>query len=203
MGSIAKLAARLRAIGGANWRESIGAQMRARVWSKVERRLVLYRWKPREFGPERADFDIRRVETIAELPPSIFKETDPLGMPRQWYEERFAEGAVLWVGLDGGHAASCVWLIRGGDLPGWYQPLKAEDRVIYAVFTHHGYRGQGVAPAVVRKLLSHERRDDSDIYVDCKVWNRAARRAFEKVGFEAIATVSPSTWRDFPREAAA
>jgi RimJ/RimL family protein N-acetyltransferase len=203
MGSIGSLAARLRAIGGGNWRASILAQFRARLWAKVERRLVLYRWQPRAFPPEAGGFDIRRIDRLAEVPATVFREADPLGMPRAWYAARFAEGAALWIALDGGRPASCVWLVRGAALPGWYRPLRDDDKVIYAVVTPHAYRGKGIAPAVVRTLLAHEHRGDADIYVDCKIWNKAARRAFEKVGFEPIATVSPKVWRAFPREAAA
>ncbi|MCK9543980.1 MAG: GNAT family N-acetyltransferase, partial [Novosphingobium sp.] len=197
----AKLAARLRAAGDGNWRAFIAAQFRSRLWSMIERRLVLYRWRPRQFAPEHCPFDIRRIASVSELPPSVFEDANPLSPPRDWYEDRFADGAVLWVGLDRGRAASCVWLIRGADLPGWYRPLKADDKVIYAVVTPHSYRGRGAAPAVVRKLLTHEQQPGADIHVDCKVWNKSARRAFEKVGFEPIATVSPRIWRSFAREA--
>jgi RimJ/RimL family protein N-acetyltransferase len=199
MRSIGSLAARLHAIGGGNWRASILAQFRARLWSKIERRLVLYRWRPRDFPPEAGSFDIRRIGRLDEVPETVFRESDPHGMPRAWYAARFAEGAVLWIALDGGRAASCVWLVRGAELPGWYQPLCDDDKVIYAVVTPHSYRGKGIAPAVVRTLLARERRDDADIFVDCKIWNKAARRAFEKVGFEPIATISPKVWRPFTR----
>lgn len=190
-GSPGKALARLAALPRGKRRHALLATLRSRLVSRFEHRLVIYRWPGLAVPPPPPGFEVRRYASYRDLPASVVEDRDPFAPPADWFRGRFAEGAVLWMGLEQGRAESCAWLIGAKNLPDWYLPLDPEDRVIYAVVTHPRSRGRGLAPAVVRALLHEEQRAEGVIYVDCRAWNRSARRAFEKLGFEHVTTMVP------------
>ncbi|RDC59683.1 hypothetical protein HME9302_00875 [Alteripontixanthobacter maritimus] len=185
------------AIRAGKLRAFLAGKLRNSVWARVEKRHVLYRLDKTLLTPPRAGLDARRYKNIDALDAKAFSESGSGGMPRQWYEDRFAEEAVLWAAVEHGDYAAFLWVVTGAALPGWYIPLQPRDKVVYAVVTAEAFKGRGLAPDLVRAALLAEQEEGADMLVDCKVWNSSARRAFEKVGFKSFATVPPSALKPF------
>lgn len=177
--------------------KALDTVLRARLGDRIDDRLVLQRWEPRDLPPPGAQWRVVRYARIDEVPNTVID--DPWTPARSWFEDRFAEGAALWAALQDERPASLVWIVRAGSLPGWYRSIGVDDAVIYSVVTAEPYRGLGAAPAAVRTLLAAEHSRGGDIWVDCKVWNKAALASFAKVGFVAVETVSPTAWQAFQR----
>lgn len=187
------------AVRAGKLRAFLAGKLRNSVWARMEKRHVLYRLDESLLVPPREQVDARRFAAMQDLPPEAFTGPANGGMPREWYADRFGEGAALWAAIEDGRFAAFLWVVTGAALPGWYVPLRPRDKVIYAVVTAEEFKGRGLAPDLVRAALLAEREDAADLLVDCKVWNKSARRAFEKVGFKAFATVPPSALQPFAK----
>lgn len=165
------------------------AHLRSALASRSRTQHVLYRLDKSALRDAPADLDVRIIAAEDDIPDWAVRDKDAEAMPREWYLERIAEGATGWIARAQGQFAACLWLIKGRALQEWYVPIQPQDRVLYAVVTASRSRGSGMAPKLVCTALGHDLAPDADTFVDCKVWNKSARRAFEKVGFRSFATV--------------
>lgn len=170
---------------------SLERNFRQRVLGLFDHRLVIYRWEAGAVPVASAAITPQTFRAIDELPDTVFAESGSGGLPRQWYEGLFAQGAILWTAIEDGKALCSLWVISAEQLGQWWVALPARDKVIYAVATDAAARGKGLAPRLVLAACEAEAEDDARIHLDCKIWNRAARRAFAKVGFREIARVDP------------
>lgn len=167
--------------------------MRERVLSRLDRRRVVMRWQPGAVCIGSSPIAPIVIDGLPALPPSVTRETDPAGMPREWYRHFFDHGATLWTALDRDRVLGSLWVIGARRLGDWYVPLERDAQVIYGVVTPEWARGRGVAAQLA--LAAARAAKGAPIYLDCMAWNRAAQRAFAKAGFVAVATVG-SRWRE-------
>jgi len=135
-----------------------------------------------------------RITDARDIPASVSSGRGASAVGYGWCCDRLEEGAVIWAVVADGDVDAVACVIEAGTLPGWYVPLARHDKIVYAVVTRRDVRGCGIAPALVRTLLTDEARPGCEIYLDCMHWNSPARRAFEKIGFVPVATTSgPAT----------
>jgi GNAT superfamily N-acetyltransferase len=182
-------------------------KFRRYFWAKVEHRLVLFQLDRAVLAKVgMVVTDVASYQTLDDVPADCFTDAVPAAgksghslradavqglMPRGWFAGRFAEGAHLWLLRDDGHAAAALWTIEGNSLDTWYVPLRPHDIVVYAVVTHPIRRGRGLASRLACAAARAELTPDNDLFLDCRRWNLAAQRAFQRVGFKPFATVSP------------
>lgn len=99
------------------------------------------------------------------------------------------QGATGWAAGVEGQCACVLWTIPRHLLTAWRVPIRPHDLVIYGVVTVTEFRGQAMAARLSRRVALELSRTGAEVYLDTKVWNQAAQRAFGKAGFVRIATV--------------
>jgi GNAT superfamily N-acetyltransferase len=108
---------------------------------------------------------------------------------------RLADGADLWLVLDGDQAAFACWIFRERTpvlaARGGWLPLPAGTVCLEDSVTAAAYRGRGLAPAAwsaIAAQLSHE--NIAIMLTKVAEENAASRRAVEKAGFQSTAIMS-------------
>ena len=101
-----------------------------------------------------------------------------------------ADGATLWVGAAGGEPVGFARTRPGDRAPGWHEPLRADDRLVYAMATHRAARGRGVSAAVLRAALADVPAGGA-AWADTMVWNAPALAVLRKVGFADLYEADP------------
>lgn len=158
-------------------------KLRRAVWSRVDRRHVLFRLDPKLLpAVSSLEGDVRRFDRIESLPDEAFEF-----MPLSWFADRFDEGARLWSFWTGNRPVACLWAISGRELNCWYVRIRPQDCVIYAVVTYPPMRGRGIARELLSYVAACEMNGENDIFLDCMRWNLTAQRSFERVGFRRFA----------------
>jgi RimJ/RimL family protein N-acetyltransferase len=158
--------------------------IRVRTLCLYERRLDA----PVTLGPLPADIEL----AVWDAPAAA---GDDAGRP--WHpeaERRIHEGQVCVVARHGAGVIAYCWLTRR---PEWVAEI---DRLVvpgpaevylYEAFTEPGWRGRGLFPAMLFRLLAYARAQGWErALIFVLTDNRASRRAIEKAGFELFQTVS-------------
>lgn len=101
------------------------------------------------------------------------------------------EDAILWVAMSGGQPAGVLFSRRGRHFRAWFVALADRDVVLFRMKTFPEFRGQGIAPDLLRHAMQASLRDGGNAYVDCTVSNKASARSIGKAGFVHIATLPP------------
>lgn len=138
------------------------------------------------------DFRIERYTAMSEIPEhalAAFVSDEGQGFIETATVE-LTRGAVLWIGYISDKPAARQWTVEGSRIPRWFVPIETDDLVIFNTVTLPEYRGLGISPAMMLHIISAKPAGRAKVYVDCKVWNRAAIRGIEKAGFTRIATLS-------------
>ena len=105
------------------------------------------------------------------------------------WEQR--HGAVLWLALvDAKYAASSMSR-RGKHFARCFVPLDDDDVVIFRNWVAPAFRGRGLCPALMSRILCDEVLPGQRAFADCRVYNRSSIRSIEKAGFRRIATAKP------------
>lgn len=108
--------------------------------------------------------------------------------------ERLRDGQACAIAHHEGEVVAYCWL---ASTPVWVGEIGhavvpgPEDVYLYDAFTMPGWRGRGLFPAMISRLLALARsqgRKRALIFVGAG--NRASRRAIERAGFEIVHTVS-------------
>ncbi|MGH7332583.1 MAG: GNAT family N-acetyltransferase [Candidatus Rokuibacteriota bacterium] len=109
-------------------------------------------------------------------------------------ERRIREGQVCVVARHGGEVIAYCWLTWR---PEWVAEVDRlvvpgpDEAYLYEAFTEPGWRGRGLFPAMLFRLLSYAwARGRRRALIFVLTNNRASRRAIEKGGFELFQTVS-------------
>lgn len=125
---------------------------------------------------------------------------------RPWHpeaERRIREGQVCVAACHGSKVIAYCWLTWQ---PEWVAEIDRlvvpgpDEAYLYEAFTEPGWRGRGLFPAMLFRLLDYARaqgRRRALIFVLTD--NRASRRAIEKAGFELFQTVSKLELAGFRR----
>lgn len=141
----------------------------------------------KDLGPEDLDLLMNWRETVLR---EVF-EVDPqasikatMAENRRYYEQHLADGShVAVLALLGGEAASCGGICLYDEMP---SPDNPSGRCAYLmnIYTKPEFRGRGVGPAIVRRLVDEARtRGAEKIYLET---TERARGMYTRLGFEPM-----------------
>lgn len=116
---------------GRRWTAAFARIARAHLLSRLDRRRVVFRWRPDAVRLPQADLLVMRATSVDQLPGTVFRSSDPEGQAREWYRHFLDQGAVLWTAVEDGRALGSVWVLDAGLVGSWYVPLEADAQVIY------------------------------------------------------------------------
>jgi hypothetical protein len=154
-----------------------------KVLARIDRRLVIYRHGRTSEVSVAPWPNVVRCADIDEAVSSLALNEPETVMPLSWFQDRFAEGAILWAALENSKPVAWLWVVSRSRLSAWYLPLNDHDKLVYSVVTKPNERGRGVVPRLTLAAVQGEEGEGGSIYLDCAYWNSSARRAFEKIGF--------------------
>lgn len=106
-------------------------------------------------------------------------------------QREFAQRGRLWIGRVKDEVAAYQWVRLGRHIPHWFVALEPQDAVIFNTATCPEFRGQGIAPAMMVRIIREIAAGGGRTYIDCKVWNRPAIRGVEKSGFKPVGRFAP------------
>jgi len=170
-----------------------------RVWVQVWRRLFRNRhhlvvWDDTTVIPkDPSGMSVVCYEREADLPESFLRILEQRQGQRglDTLRSEFRNRGLLWLGVINDEPVGYLWTRRGSDFARWYVPLNDDDQVIFAMVTMPEWRGHGIAPTLMRHVVSNRPSEGSKVYGDIVVWNGASLHAAEKVGFRRFATMKP------------
>jgi hypothetical protein len=162
------------------------------VGPRLTSKLRIFRFDPAVNGTHWPEgFVLHRFSCIEEVPEDIVAQISALGLEKI-VAANFSEGADLWLGIGRGRLAISLWTVRRALLRQWHVPIEPEDIILYSVVTQPAFRGLGLAGSAAGEIWRRQGDKSRSFYVDCKLWNRTAQRAFIKAGFTPVATASPA-----------
>ena len=101
-----------------------------------------------------------------------------------------AGGGTLWVGALAGEPVAFVRTKPGDRVAGWHEPLRPDDRLVYAMATCRRARGRGAGTAVLRAALAAVPPAGA-AWADTMTWNAPALAALRNAGFRALYEADP------------
>lgn len=170
-----------------------------REWVQVWRRLFrnrhhVYIWDETCAPPaEVSGLSVVGCECEADLPEDFLRILEQRQGQRglDTLRNEFRKRSILWLGTVDDEPVGYIWTRRGSGYSRWFIPLNDDDLVLFAMVTMPDWRGRGIAPALVRNLFSNRPSEESKLYGDIPVWNKASIRVSEKAGFRRFATMKP------------
>ena len=108
-------------------------------------------------------------------------------------EKEMSQFSTLWVAFYHGIPAGHQSVRRGKYFKKWFVGLNENDIVFFRTITYREFRGQGVCPAIMQQAMHILLRDGDRAFVDCKIYNKPAIRAFLKNNFRLLAKMKPIT----------
>ncbi len=136
---------------------------------------------------------VTRYTCLEEIPGQVLEGL--IGFRGQHYPEcvrqELTGNAVLWVGMINDEVVASQMTKLGHHIQKWFVPLDSRDLVIFGGSTEPTYFGRGIMPAMIQDHMANEIRGGGRAFADCKVWNKAAIRCIEKVGFRRLVTMKP------------
>jgi GNAT superfamily N-acetyltransferase len=129
-------------------------------------------------------------------------DTSVATMTRAVVEDRLAEGAILWMVVEGDRAAFRCWnFYATGPLPGGRRGrilVPPEIVMLEDSIANPEFRGRGVAPGAWTEIADYNAEHGmTTMITKVGVENDASRRAVEKAGFRGVALMHQSgpVWR--------
>ena len=146
---------------------------------------------PRVNGP--VGLNVSRYERLEDVPPSVAHQLQLLHGSSTLKADRWEleHHAVLWIATLNGRVVGTSMSRRGRHFRKWFLPLAANDVVIFRNATVREFRGIGICPSMMGRIVQVELEDGARAYVDCRVYNRPSIRSIQKAGFRRIATKRP------------
>ena len=101
-----------------------------------------------------------------------------------------AEGATLWVAVDGEEPVAFVRSRPGDAVANWHEGLGPSDRLVYAMATHRRARCRGIGTTLLRAAVG-EVPEGGAAWADTMRWNGPALTALRKAGFRPLYEAPP------------
>lgn len=151
---------------------------------------------PRVHGP--VGLQVSRYTRLEDIPPSVAGELQAMGGSGTLETERWEleHHAVLWIGMLEERVVATSMTRRGWHYRKWFVPLADDDVVIFRNATARQFRGMGICPALMQRIMQDELEKGARAYVDCRVYNQPSIRSIRKAGFRRIATMKPLRLRE-------
>lgn len=132
----------------------------------------------------------RREDLTEDSYKKLYKYHDERILKHQ-IKNRFDKGAVLWLAKLNYEIVGFIWTIRRHTLKPFFFPLLDSDAYLFDNEIFKDYRGKGINPVFVNKVLM-ELRNEGYIraFIDTRLWNKSEIHSLEKTCFTKLAIVS-------------
>ena len=108
-------------------------------------------------------------------------------LAQQRIEERFCQGAVLWLIRSDERLAGYGWTLRGRTVEPYYFPLSQDEVHLFDFHVFSQYRGRGVNPLLVGHILRSLAADGlRQAFIEAADWNKAQLSSLRKTPFRRI-----------------
>jgi ribosomal protein S18 acetylase RimI-like enzyme len=108
-------------------------------------------------------------------------------LARRNIEERFREGASLWLIRSEQNLAGYGWSITGRTIAPHYHPLSANDVHLFDFLVFPEYRGRNINPSLVESMLQRLAADGrTRAYIEVREWNHAQLKSLAKTRFQRL-----------------
>jgi len=106
---------------------------------------------------------------------------------RRNLDERFSQGASLWLLKCGDELRGYVWTLRGGTIEPYYFPLGANDFHFFDLWVFPEYRGWSMIPLLVKEVARRLAAEGgSRAFCEVAEWNQASLFFQRLTGFRRL-----------------
>jgi ribosomal protein S18 acetylase RimI-like enzyme len=106
---------------------------------------------------------------------------------RDRINERFQQGAYLWLIKSAGQLAGYGWTLQGRTIEPHYFPLGPQDVHFFDFHVFSAHRGQGLNPYLVRYILHSLAADGNQrAFIEAAEWNRPQLLSLAKTQFQTF-----------------
>jgi ribosomal protein S18 acetylase RimI-like enzyme len=169
-----------------------------RAWERIRRRLVgddslVYRRDSSIQVDPVAGLRVDRYDDWEQIDPATVESiTSAAGISAtKRLETHSDDGNLLWVACLDERVAGYLLTVRGSQLDRWHVRIADDDLVVYSVVVFPEFRGRGIAPALVERVIAAEVIAGQHAFIDTKAWNTPAIRFIVKAGFQRVSSSSP------------
>jgi GNAT superfamily N-acetyltransferase len=100
-------------------------------------------------------------------------------------EERFGNGALLWLVKVNGTLAGHIWSIQGKTIQPHFLPLTDKDVHLFDDFIFEEFRGRGVNRVLVNYVLDRQKKENmTRAFIETKLTNKPEIRSLAKTSFK-------------------
>jgi GNAT superfamily N-acetyltransferase len=104
---------------------------------------------------------------------------------RYFMEERFGQGALLWLVKVDGTPAGYVWSIEGRTIRPHYFPLTADDVHLFDNLIFDKFRGRSINSLLINYVLTELKRDGLvRAFIETNITNTSEIRSLSKARFQ-------------------
>ena len=103
----------------------------------------------------------------------------------------FEKKAVFWAIYQQESVVGYWWSSSIEGLKQWYIPLNPHDLVFFAAWIAPVWRGQAIAPSVLRHIIKTHINTECSVYLDVETWNESGIKAWQKAGFIDVGLYPP------------
>jgi ribosomal protein S18 acetylase RimI-like enzyme len=140
---------------------------------------------------------VQRLRSRADLSPVDLREMTSFWNPTQAHgniQERFEQGASLWVIKSDEKLAGYGWTMRGHTIEPHYFPLAQDDVHLFDFHVFPQYRGRGLNPLLVNHILGKSSEEDGGrAFIEAAEWNKAQLSSLTKTPFQRLGYARKST----------
>ncbi|HMD84905.1 MAG TPA: GNAT family N-acetyltransferase [Terriglobia bacterium] len=133
---------------------------------------------------------VERKESLAELSPQDLQDMTSYWNPRlalQNIQERFGQGALLWLIKSEDRLAGFGWTLQGRTIEPHYFPLGPHDVHFFDFHVFPPYRGRGMNPLLVNHMLrSLAEGGGGRAFIEAAEWNQAQLASLKKTPFRHL-----------------
>ena len=113
---------------------------------------------------------------------------------RRQLSKRFERGGSLWLIRSGARLAGFGWTMIGGTIEPHYHPLGANDVHLFDFFVFPEFRGQGINPRLVERILHDLAAEGrSRAFIEVREWNRPQLVSLAKTPFRRLGVARKSS----------
>lgn len=135
---------------------------------------------------EADDLVIKRCRSVHDMERHVFEKLCLLSgdMADQLLDDGgLPPGKDVWLGLRSGNLVGVCWS-SSRCVSHYFVPLTACDSLLKAATVDFQYRGQGIYPVILTRVTNSLLEEGQhNIFIDCKMTNKASIRGIKKAGF--------------------
>ena len=169
--------------------EKIGIRLRHYYRKMFCQKNYIFRYEGTCDPDKREDCVIKSYTSFDQIPEEVKDDIQSDGVNNRLEVDKLElnDNATLWIVFVNNKVASTVFTRKGEYFKRWFLDLQKEDVIVFRLRTHPHFRGQGLAPSLIRYAISSTLEKPGYAYIDCRTYNTSSIHAIEKVGFIRVA----------------